>query len=116
MIDCQPRTKRASPSIAPRAGKSQLDPRLGLHSEPAELVSEHGQSGNNQREWQRPPESPLEVLQLTVVLFSNRDQWLQSHSAFGAVSGMILPDLRMHRAGIDRSGRNHARVIKRFLI
>jgi len=29
---------------------------------------------------------------------------LEAHAAFGAVARMVLPDLRMHRAGVDGAG------------
>ncbi|MCY1545030.1 hypothetical protein D9M68_809470 [compost metagenome] len=69
-----------------------------------QVVPEHGQHGHDNRQRERPPESPLKVLQFRVVLvFELRQQRFQCHTALGTVTGVVLSDLRVHRAGVNRA-------------
>ena len=58
------------------------------------------------RQRQRPPEAPLEVHQFRVLgLVQIGQHRLQRHAALRAVARMVLADLRVHRAGVDRARR-----------
>jgi hypothetical protein len=65
-------------------------------------VAEHREHKRH-RQRQRPPEAALEVAQFgVVVVVEFRQQGLQRHAALGAIAGMVLANLRVHRAGVDR--------------
>jgi hypothetical protein len=69
-------------------------------------MSDHGEGRHHDRQRQRRPEAAPEVDQLGVLaLVEARHLRLERHAALGAAAGMILADLRMHGAGVDRSRR-----------
>src|SRR5687767_8074076 len=71
-------------------------------------MSEHCQRGHDQRQWQGPPETLLEVRELGIVLVRTQlgDERLRCHTALRTTPGPILLDFWMHRTGVESSGRN----------
>jgi hypothetical protein len=99
-----PRTKNGQPAHSTTGQRQhQLDPALRAMSNQPAAVAEHGQHGDDHRQRQRPPEAALKSTQLRVlVVVQARQHRLQRHAALRAVAGMVLADLRVHRAGVDR--------------
>jgi hypothetical protein len=85
-----------------RHRQGELNPALRGHVEPPELMAEHRQYGNDDRERQGPPEAPPEVRELGVLfVLDARQLGLERHPALRARSRVVLPDFRMHRARVD---------------
>ena len=85
-----------------RRRQDELDPALRGHVEPPELMAEHRQHGDDDRERQSPPEAPLEVGELGILfVLDARQLGLERHPALRARSRVVLPDFRMHRARVD---------------
>ena len=67
-------------------------------------MSEHRQQGDNNGQWQRPPEAPAEIGKFRIfILIQMGNHRLQRHAAFGAGSRRRLTDFRVHRTGVDRA-------------
>ena len=89
-----------------RQRQDEFDPGLRARIEPAQPVAGHGQHRHRGGERQGPPEAVREVDQFGVlVVVERRQHRLERHPALGAVPRMVLADLRVHRAGVDRAGR-----------
>ena len=87
-------------------GQRQLDPAPGRRGEEIEPMADHGEQGHRDRERQRPPEAAPEVDQLrALAVFEARHLRLERHAALRARAGMVLTDLGVHGAGVDRSRR-----------
>nr|WP_316898048.1 hypothetical protein [Ralstonia sp. LMG 6871] len=70
-------------------------------------MSEHRQDESCNGKRQRPPEAALEVFQLGVLFVTQfRNHRFQRHTADRTIAWAVLPDFRMHGAGVDgpRSG------------
>ena len=68
-------------------------------------MAEHGQRRDQDGQRQRPPESALEVRQLgTLALLEAGHFRLERHSAFRTGTRMVLANLGVHRARVDRAG------------
>jgi hypothetical protein len=69
-------------------------------------VSDHGQRRHDHGQGQRPPEAVCEVHVFGIrSVVERRHHWLERHAADRTIAGLRLPNLRMHRAGVDRSDR-----------
>ena len=97
--------KRPTSPQGDRQGQHQFDPGLCACREQTKPVTAHGQKGHHYRQWQCPPKPAREVNQFRVLVIVQRRHYrLKRHPAYGAVAGMVLPDLRVHGAGVDRAG------------
>ena len=94
-----------------RGCKGKFDPFRNLfrdhrvHVQSRNCVT-HRDKQHRNREDECAPEFSRQRANFLLFLFvtcPNR-LWLQCHSAFRAVAGMILLDLRMHRTGVDHGG------------
>ena len=107
-IDCAPRSKNGQPAHNTTGSRQrQLDPAFAstISNQP-KLMAKHRQHGDDDGERQRPPEAPSEVAQLGIVFVVRAP----ASAARGPcrTSGscrVVLPNLRMHRAGVDCAGR-----------
>ncbi len=99
-------------------GQDQLDPglhvdrqRQDLHvaqHDTREVLAEHGQHERHHSQRKRPPEPAREVAKFRIVIvLQARHFRLQRHAAEGTVAWTLLPDFRVHRAGVDGAGLCH---------
>ena len=89
-------------------GQPQLNPVLAYACEqaikPSGPMPHHGQRDDHHSEGQGPPEAAGEIIQLRVFVVAQcRHHRLKRHAAYGAVAGMVLADLGVHRAGVNRA-------------
>ncbi len=69
-------------------------------------MTKHRQHGNDNGQWQCPPEAMLKINQFSVFFIVQRwHQRFKSHAAYRAASRRRLLDLRMHRTGVNHSFR-----------
>ncbi len=77
-------------------------------------MAAHFERENRQREHERDPEPPRHVRNLGIRRgFGGGQLRLQRHAADRADAGADLPDLQMHRAGVDRAFRRGRRLRRR---
>jgi len=107
----QPRTKKGHAAQRNhRDAQDELNPAgefwIRQRRVQAGQVFGHCQAQNRNREREPDPEPARHVEQLGVglVVCAWCDR-LERHAAFRAVAGARLPDLRVHRAGVDRGRR-----------
>ena len=109
--DCQPRTKNGQPAHSTTGvAKRELDPvrqRLIDEAVTADDVRAHLEREHRQRQHEADPEAPGHVGEFGIrARVGGRDLGLERHAADRAGAGADLPDLRMHRAGVDRAFRH----------
>jgi len=100
-----------------RRGENKLQPVRPLlveqHVEIGEVAA-HFEREDRKREHQRNPEPPRHVRKLGIGRrFGGGQLRLQRHAADRADAEADLPDLQMHRAGIDRAVRRRRRLRRR---
>ena len=109
--DCQPRTKNGQPAHSTtgvaNASWIQLD---SVAIDPAMRADEmraHLQDDDRKRQHEADPEAARHVGELGIgPAVGGRELGLERHAADRAGAGADLPDLRMHRAGVDRAFRH----------
>ena len=104
-----PLKKRPARPERDRCRQRKLDPvGQSFRREPMQIdqMTAHREREDRNGERQRDPEAPGHVGELLAraCRFHGRFR-LERHAADRAASGMVLPDLRMHRAGVDRAWR-----------
>ena len=108
-----PFKKRPARPERDRCRQRKLDPvGQSFRKEPMQIdqMPAHRECEDRNGERQRDPKAPGHVGQLLARAGRFRGRFrLERHAADRAASGVVLPDLRMHRAGVDRAGRRGLR-------
>ena len=92
-------------------GQQQFHPVLHPRIQPCGDVAAHGNGKEHDHQREGNVEAPAEVVQFPVVLRGGgRKNGFKRHAADGARTGMVLPDLGMHGAGVNGAGRGRAWV------
>jgi len=88
-----------------RRSKRQLDPRrrsTGDKPVHGEQVTTHSKQHDRNRQCDSDPEPARHLHEFQIAnQFACRNQGLKGHAADGTVTWTLLPDVRMHRTGVD---------------
>ncbi len=104
------REKRPARPKHHRRAENELHPAGNIALQPGGRARDqvrHGEGKDGERESETDPEAPRHIAQLGVFFFRAgvRDVLrLERHPADRAIAGVILLDLRVHRAGVDGGG------------